>query len=641
MPICAAQYWRNYYMNSLTMMYAPVLISVYDRLSKLKELVNSLVSNKEAIETDLYIAIDFPYKKEDQNKHKAVIDFCKEISGFKSVNPIIREVNYGPYRNMREARLQLLNIYPYAISITDDHVVSPNFLEYMNKALKFYEEDDRIFAITGYNYPVQMPPEYKYSCYLWPGFNGYGNGWWKSKFDYSYLEFNNFRDFLSDKSKVTQFFNIANHILPIILAGLKKGISYGDAALRYNLFINNRYQLYPMISKTRNKGFDGSGVHCDVNNIYEKQRIDDGSGEIEFVRDIQPDKRIYEALSDHFRISKFAQISLERGLQEYIDAHNATIKKNQRQPKPGARTEEDISPSKSKEGAMVFSPLTGSMNVSLEREIPCKSIIQAYRQGFNIDVAGYFKGFDTIQVYKCLDSDFRFYYPMNLEGHSEFYEALQHFPWYYMDWKWENEVAEALIQPSDHVLEIGCGKGSFVEKLAGKGIRCIGLELNEDSTRKAQEKGLNILNEPLGVHIRRNLKQYDVVCSFQVMEHIASVQEFIQHSIIALKPGGKMLVSVPNHDSFIGLDWSNVLDMPPHHVGLWNEKALEKVADIFNIRLNKFYIEPLQSYHIDYYIGIMKRVIGNDLGLQQLMEGLARTSPEEIKGHSILAEYIS
>ncbi|MFZ5906229.1 MAG: methyltransferase domain-containing protein [Nitrospirota bacterium] len=285
-------------------------------------------------------------------------------------------------------------------------------------------------------------------------------------------------------------------------------------------------------------------------------------------------------------------------------------------------------------------PLTHNSNISIERQISTRDIIRLYRQWFQVDVAKYFKQLEYIQIYKCLDTDYRFYYPFSLEGKSDFYECLQKFPWYYMDWKWEYQIAKQLIQPGNQVLEIGCGKGSFVAKLTQEKIDCTGLELNEYSARMAKDNGLKILNETLMKHLDNNFERYDIVCSFQVMEHIASVREFINDSIKALKTGGKLIISVPNHDAFIGLDQLNILDMPPHHVGLWNEKSLMSIAGIFNIQLENIYIEPLQSYHIDYYIGIMKRAINNDLGLHPVIEELVRTSPEKFKGHTILVVYV-
>jgi hypothetical protein len=96
---------------------------------------------------------------------------------------------------------------------------------------------------------------------------------------------------------------------------------------------------------------------------------------------------------------------------------------------------------------------------------------------------------------------------------------------------------------------------------------------------------------------------------------------------------------VPNHDSFVGLDKMGILDMPPHHMGLWDEKSLRSLCKIFDIQLNKLYFEPLQSYHVDYYLGIMRRVIGNEYGLHNILEELIRICPQIIKGHTVLAEY--
>jgi predicted O-methyltransferase YrrM/2-polyprenyl-3-methyl-5-hydroxy-6-metoxy-1,4-benzoquinol methylase len=314
-------------------MYSPILISVYNRLLKLRDCIYSLLSNKEAQKTDLYIAIDFPYRKEDEGIHKDIIDYCKKIKGFKSINLIVRETNFGSQQNMAEAMLQLFNIYPYLINIEDDNVVSPNYLDFMNNALKLYEDDNRIYCVTGYNYPVQMPFEYKHSAYLWPGVNGHGIGWWKSKYKSSYLHYNNLFEFLTNKSKVTEFFNMANHILPIMFSGLKKGVTYGDAALSYNLFLNNQYQLYPTVSKVRDTGHDGSGLNCGVNDIYTKQPIDDGSGKIEFIKGIQPDKRIYNILSNYLKISEPAKLLLEKDIEEYLNVQTKQFRTNQIQDK--------------------------------------------------------------------------------------------------------------------------------------------------------------------------------------------------------------------------------------------------------------------------------------------------------------------
>jgi hypothetical protein len=47
----------------------------------------------------------------------------------------------------------------------------------------------------------------------------------------------------------------------------------------YHMFINNQFCVYPMISKTTNIGFDGTGLHCGISHYYEAE-LDDGSTKI-------------------------------------------------------------------------------------------------------------------------------------------------------------------------------------------------------------------------------------------------------------------------------------------------------------------------------------------------------------------------
>lgn len=256
---------------------------------------------------------------------------------------------------------------------------------------------------------------------------------------------------------------------------------------------------------------------------------------------------------------------------------------------------------------IVKSPLTGKSSTVFENNILCSNIIENYKKTFNIDVTRFFQGLESIQIYKCLETGYRFYYPFNIDGDGKFYEHLQQFDWYYMPWKWEHEQAYNLIKPNNQVLEVGCAKGCFIEKLSKSGIDCIGLELNEDAVEEGKRKGMKILNETIQEHAKYNPEKYDVICSFQVMEHIASIKEVIQASIDSLKKGGKLIISVPNNDSFLGYDTDNYLNTPPHHMGLWNDQSLKGLTHIFNIKLKEIYLEPLQSYHKTYFSNVMIR----------------------------------
>jgi 2-polyprenyl-3-methyl-5-hydroxy-6-metoxy-1,4-benzoquinol methylase len=170
-----------------------------------------------------------------------------------------------------------------------------------------------------------------------------------------------------------------------------------------------------------------------------------------------------------------------------------------------------------------------------------------------------------------------------------------------MPWKWEHEVTKEYLKDGQTVLEVGCAHGAFLKKINELYDlkESVGLELNESTP--ADSSKWKIVNQFVQDYQKENKGRFDIVCSFQVLEHIADVHGFIQAQIECLKPGGLLIISVPNNDSFIK-NGDFCLNMPPHHMGLWNTKSLKSLENIFSIQLVKFHYEELQEYHVGSYI---------------------------------------
>jgi 2-polyprenyl-3-methyl-5-hydroxy-6-metoxy-1,4-benzoquinol methylase len=245
----------------------------------------------------------------------------------------------------------------------------------------------------------------------------------------------------------------------------------------------------------------------------------------------------------------------------------------------------------------VLSPITKSDNTKFIKYISAEKIIKCNFELFQIDVSSFFYNLTNISLYKCLDTGYLFYYPFHIKGDSKYYELLQNIEWYYQNQKWEYNIALKLIKPDSEVLEIGCANGSFMEKLQKNGIKVSGLEINQSVLEKAQQNGLNILNEPLNIHAEKNKQKYDVVCSFQVMEHLSDVNDVIYNSLQVLKKNGMLIISVPNNDSYLKKDF-NILNLPPHHMGLWNERSIKSLEAVFSMNLQDIYFEPMNKPNI-------------------------------------------
>ncbi len=297
----------------------------------------------------------------------------------------------------------------------------------------------------------------------------------------------------------------------------------------------------------------------------------------------------------------------------------------------------------------IKSPITNSYNIKLIKNINTKNIIIDYQKILpNIQVSLYFRDIKKISIYECIDTGYQFFYPY-IEGSDIYYSKLGNLAWYYSAWKWEHNIALNYIKENSNLLEVGSGKGGFILSLKEK-IQCnsTGLELNPDIKKITNEYNINLLNETIQVHSKNNIEKYDIVCSFQVLEHISGVNNVINSMIKSLKPKGKLIISVPNNDSFIKDNPlpSKVLNMPPHHVGLWNKTSLTNLTKYFNIKLIEIKEEPLQESSVQTYISTKFYKIFKSQLLLKIFNKLKVgyfiskfIKKEKITGHTIIAIY--
>ena len=251
---------------------------------------------------------------------------------------------------------------------------------------------------------------------------------------------------------------------------------------------------------------------------------------------------------------------------------------------------------------MVISPLTNQSEVSLLDEIPTSRLIAEWQNIFQINITNELRDCEKIELYRCDKTGLKFFIPPTLAGSDNLYTKLQKFDWYYMPWKWEHNIALSNMKKGMQTLEIGCGSGAFIKRVRNKGFAIEGIEVNSEAVAEAQRKNLPVSNTDLLDLANCEKGKFDIVCSFQVLEHVPDPQSFLNRCISLLKSGGKLILSVPNSESFLRYQF-NLLDMPPHHMTRWSKKTLKTVETLFPLKLEKLLTEPLQDYQIQAYLG--------------------------------------
>lgn len=271
-------------------------------------------------------------------------------------------------------------------------------------------------------------------------------------------------------------------------------------------------------------------------------------------------------------------------------------------------------------------------------------IIKLYK-GQGTDVSRFFQN-KKVKLYKCLSSGYRFFYPNSVIGDAQFYKELSSTrPNYYSE-RWEHLKSLNFIKQSDNVLEIGSGFGSFLQKLKDLEINAEGIELNNHAVEHCKGKGLNVSGTLIEEFSKIYPDKFDVVCSFQVLEHVFKVHDFILSQLNTLKSGGKLIVGVPNNNPYLFVsDKFHTLNLPPHHAGLWNKESLFSLEKIFNLKVEQMIFEPLENTY-DYFISCNIKQIKNK-SFQKLIRKVEKRHrkrirkylPKYINGRNILVVY--
>jgi len=135
-------------------------------------------------------------------------------------------------------------------------------------------------------------------------------------------------------------------------------------------------------------------------------------------------------------------------------------------------------------------------------------------------------------------------------------------------------------------LEIGCGNGWILAALRDQGWRGVGAERTADSARFARHQlGLPMFVGPLDAV--RHGADFDLIVLHQVLEHLPDPMATLRHCARLLRPGGTLIVAVPNLASwqfrFAREHWLH-LDVP-RHLGHFTPACLRSALATVNLEV--------------------------------------------------------
>lgn len=306
----------------------PVIIITLNRCEHLRRCVESLKNNNLAQKTDLYIGLDYPPSFRYEEGYKEVQDYLnKGIDGFQNVIIVRQTENKGMFGNFVSVQEEVYKKYDRFIYTEDDNEFTANYLEYMNLCLEKYEHEESILAVSGYSYPIDKK-EFSgnvFRCGTY--FSASGYGMWKLKEDKmrEHLNMSFFRKLYFDRKYMkkllilsrNQYVNMIKGMLEYTSDLICNGeIREVDLAFGLYMIACGKNVVYPVVSKVRNWGYDGSGTNCSRTQItrskklnhrnyqFEKQAIDEDVSFTDIVEDTGiTQEHINRMLEGYFSIS--------------------------------------------------------------------------------------------------------------------------------------------------------------------------------------------------------------------------------------------------------------------------------------------------------------------------------------------------
>ena len=179
----------------------------------------------------------------------------------------------------------------------------------------------------------------------------------------------------------------------------------------------------------------------------------------------------------------------------------------------------------------------------------------------------------------------------------------------------------ALITKSNNgigsVLDIGAGTGEFLKVASEYGWKVQGAEPNEKARFISKEKGIDLIED----FTEFSNRQFDVVTLWHVLEHMPNLEKTISQIETLVKPGGTLLIAVPNYKSFDARYYNKywaAYDVPRH---LWHfsKSSMQKLFS------KEFELKEIKPMIFDsFYVSLLseKYKTGNTFSIKAFFIGL-------------------
>jgi acetyltransferase-like isoleucine patch superfamily enzyme len=252
--------------------YAPIILFVYNRPWHTKKTIEALRKNTLASDSELFIYSDAAKNESAKEEVDEVRGYIKTITGFKKLTIIEREKNWGLADSIIDGVTAIVDIFGRIIVLEDDIVTSPYFLQFMNDALDFYQNETKVWHISGWNYPINT--DGLDGVFLARMMNCWGWATWGDRWQFFEKDADKLVSTFSKEE--IKAFNLdgSQDFWSQVIANKNQKMNTWAVFWYASIFKNNGLCLSPCKSFVSNIGVDGSGANCGNEDFYQMKLND-------------------------------------------------------------------------------------------------------------------------------------------------------------------------------------------------------------------------------------------------------------------------------------------------------------------------------------------------------------------------------
>ena len=285
------------------MKLAPIAIFVYNRPETLNLTLESLKKNVSIKKTEIYIFSDGPTKSYlDVQKVNKVRKIIKNIKNLNIKKKIFFKRNKGLKKNIINGINYVLKNHSKIIVLEYDLLVSPYFIEYMNRSLDFIKNSKNIWHVSAWNYPIKENTHNLCNTFLWRHMNCWGWGTHKKYWNKLILNSNFFIKNYSKKQ--INNFNLDGRInnWSQLIRNHEKKIDTWAIFWNATIFWNNALCLNPVKSYVKNIGFNKDSTNT-AEYLAQSKKLNSNI-KINFPKKQKSDKFIIKKIKSHLFLRK-------------------------------------------------------------------------------------------------------------------------------------------------------------------------------------------------------------------------------------------------------------------------------------------------------------------------------------------------